>query len=83
MNNKFYKTRIKKFEIPTKEVFYDFCRKHLWIGNDDKKIDALYFQIYHIQKWKKKNGQFPKTWQSLVASSNSLLFGQKPSGDKQ
>lgn len=72
----------RKFVIPTKEEFYKFCRKHLWIGEDEKKIDALYFQIYKIQKWKKKNGQFPKKWQSLVSSSNSLLFGQKPSSYK-
>lgn len=65
--------------VPTREEFDEFCARGMKL--DDKEwIDAIW-NLVSKAGWKKKNGEAPNHWHSLVSAYNGVLIakrGRKP-----
>lgn len=65
--------------VPTREEFDEFCAHGMKL--DDKEwIDAIW-NLVSKAGWKKKNGEAPNHWHSLVSAYNGVLIakrGRKP-----
>lgn len=65
--------------IPTREEFEDFCS--LKLGYNDREFTSELWKTCQKVGWRKKNGDPPKSWQTLVICYNGIVlpkFGRKP-----
>ncbi len=65
--------------VPTREEFDDYCSHRMKL--DDKEwVDEIWALATQVG-WRKKNGDAPNHWHSLVSAYNGVLltrFGRKP-----
>lgn len=62
--------------VPTREEFDEFCARGMKL--DDKEwIDAIW-NLVSKAGWKKKNGEAPNHWHSLVSAYNGLAGFIRP-----
>lgn len=58
--------------VPTREEFEEFCVRKLKV--DDRNWTAAIWEICSHMGWRKKNGQAPKHWHSLVSAYHGVLL---------
>lgn len=74
MNNKINNKQPNVY-VPTREEFNEFCINGMKL-DDQEWIDAIW-KLASKVGWRKKNGEAPNHWHSLVSAYNGVLIAQR------